>query len=198
MKLAVLFPGIGYHCDKPLLYFSRDIAHNYQYDIRTVPYTGLKKGSHGNLAEAFQLALEQTEEILSDIRWDQYEDILFVSKSLGTAVAAAYAEKYHIKCKNVYYTPLERTFRYHPQPGIAFHGTKDSWADTDVVTLGCREHDIKLHVIENVNHSLETEQDVQQNIVFLKKVMELTEEYISGKECGTGNETYVFGCQGSY
>lgn len=23
MKLAVFFPGIGYHCDKPLLYYSR-------------------------------------------------------------------------------------------------------------------------------------------------------------------------------
>ena len=25
-KLAVLFPGIGYHCDKPLLYYSAKLA----------------------------------------------------------------------------------------------------------------------------------------------------------------------------
>lgn len=26
-KTAVYFPGIGYHCDKPLLYYSRDVAY---------------------------------------------------------------------------------------------------------------------------------------------------------------------------
>lgn len=26
MKLVVCFPGIGYHCDKPLLYYSRKLA----------------------------------------------------------------------------------------------------------------------------------------------------------------------------
>ena len=26
MKAAVFFPGIGYHCDKPLLYYSRKLA----------------------------------------------------------------------------------------------------------------------------------------------------------------------------
>ena len=29
MKLAVIFPGIGYHTDKPLLYYSKKLAlHN--------------------------------------------------------------------------------------------------------------------------------------------------------------------------
>lgn len=28
MKLAVFFPGIGYHCDKPLLYYSRKLVQN--------------------------------------------------------------------------------------------------------------------------------------------------------------------------
>ena len=25
MKIAVFFPGIGYHCDKPLLYYARKL-----------------------------------------------------------------------------------------------------------------------------------------------------------------------------
>lgn len=28
MKLAVFFPGIGYHCDKPLLYYSENWCRN--------------------------------------------------------------------------------------------------------------------------------------------------------------------------
>lgn len=31
-KVVVSFPGIGYHCDKPLLYYGRKIAHEYGYD----------------------------------------------------------------------------------------------------------------------------------------------------------------------
>ena len=29
--IAVFFPGIGYHCDKPLLYFSRGLAREAGY-----------------------------------------------------------------------------------------------------------------------------------------------------------------------
>ena len=31
MKLAVFFPGIGYHCDKPLLYYSRKLVQECGY-----------------------------------------------------------------------------------------------------------------------------------------------------------------------
>ena len=34
MKLAILFPGIGYHTDKPLLYYSKKILKNMDYEIK--------------------------------------------------------------------------------------------------------------------------------------------------------------------
>ena len=37
-KAAVLFPGIGYHTDKPLLYYSKKIAAELGYEIIEVPY----------------------------------------------------------------------------------------------------------------------------------------------------------------
>ncbi len=36
------------------------------------------------MEEAFRCGLEQAEKILQDICWEEYEDILFVSKSIGT------------------------------------------------------------------------------------------------------------------
>ena len=41
MKLAVLFPGIGYHCDKPLLYYAAKLAKAAKYEVLPVSYTGL-------------------------------------------------------------------------------------------------------------------------------------------------------------
>lgn len=39
-KLAVIFPGIGYTADKPLLHYSKRIAANHGYEIRIVDYKG--------------------------------------------------------------------------------------------------------------------------------------------------------------
>ena len=39
-KLAIYFPGIGYHCDKPLLYYSRSLARELGYqECRNISYT---------------------------------------------------------------------------------------------------------------------------------------------------------------
>ena len=49
MKLAVFFPGIGYHCDKPLLYYSRKLVQEYGYEkIVTLNYTYDGKNLRGN------------------------------------------------------------------------------------------------------------------------------------------------------
>ena len=37
-KIAVIFPGVGYHADKPLLYYSKKIASQNGYEIVEVPY----------------------------------------------------------------------------------------------------------------------------------------------------------------
>lgn len=186
MKIAILFPGIGYHCDKPLLYYSGKLAAQYQYEVIKVPYTNLSR----SIPEAFADACSQTENYLKNINWSQYEDILFISKSIGTAVAAAYAQKHDIRCRNIYYTPLAQTFDFAPQFGLVFHGTRDSWAETAVIEKKCQEHRLPLSIIENVNHSLELEpadttapwpvkSDIIQNIRILESVMNLTGQYLA-------------------
>lgn len=186
MKIAILFPGIGYNCDKPLLYYSGKLSIEHQYEVFKVPYTNLSR----SIPEAYADAYAQTEKYLENIEWSEYEDILFISKSIGTAVAAAYAQKHNIHCSNIYYTPLSQTFDFSPQPGIIFHGTNDSWADTADIQEKCQEHHLPLYITENANHSLEIQADnissplcsngiVSQNLHILTNVMELTEQYIA-------------------
>lgn len=175
MKLAVFFPGIGYHCDKPLLYYSEKIARQYRYETIRISYTGLSK----EMEEAFAGALSQTEKCLEGVVWSQYEDILFVSKSIGTIVACAYAEKYNVSCRNIYYTPLEQTFLYGPREGIAFHGTHDPWAQTEMIQLKCRENNLPLHIIEDADHSLEIPDDTARNLSILEDVMKETQSCIT-------------------
>ena len=72
MKLAILFPGIGYHCDKPLLYYAKKLARRYGYTIREVTYGDLPKGAKGDpakLAECRRLGLAAAEAQLADVDW---------------------------------------------------------------------------------------------------------------------------------
>lgn len=179
-KLAVFFPGIGYHCDKPLLYYSKKLAAACGYGIREVPYGGFESGIKGNpekMEAAFRLALAQAEELLGDVEWKEFEELLFVSKSVGTVVAAAFEEKYGLKAKNIFFTPVEQTFLFVRQPGIVFHGNADPWVSTAMVRRACEEMQLPLFLTEGANHSLETG-DVQADLCILQGAMERCRLYM--------------------
>ncbi len=183
MNAAVVFPGIGYHCDKPLLYYSQKIAKGLGFEIIQVPYDGFddKKDIQNHpdgMQKAFAHAEEETEKILQDVDWSQYSSILFISKSIGTVVAAKYAEDHNLHVHHVYYTPVEATFTYmQDKSGIAFTGTKDQWVDYRTVVNGCHKKDVFCQVIEGANHSLETG-EIFQDLGILQKIMKMTLDYI--------------------
>lgn len=180
MKLAVIFPGIGYHVDKPLLFYSKKIAASHGFEIVEVPYGNFRadvKGSPEKMREAFQSALHQSEEMLSKVEFEKYDTILFISKSVGTAVAAEYARRRQIQTKNVYYTPVKESMAFMEQPGIVFHGTADTWARTDELTEFCKAYHYPLYLIGDGDHSLETGH-VLFDINNLRNIMEATEKYI--------------------
>ena len=115
---------------------------------------------------------------------DEYDDILFVSKSIGTAIALAYAGQREIKnVRHILYTPLEETFI--PVKGaansIAFIGSKDPWSDVPKVVDISNSLGIPIHLYENANHSLETD-DTITNLKIIKDVMGKTKAYLRN-EC---------------
>ena len=64
-QLAVLFPGIGYHIDKPLLYYSAKLARARGCDLLAVQYPALPTGLRGHtekIEQAVQTALSAAEE----------------------------------------------------------------------------------------------------------------------------------------
>ena len=184
MKLVVCFPGIGYHCDKPLLYYSRKLAAAAGYDQEiALNYTYRKAGLRGNdaaLREAFDALYVQAETQLATVDWKECDDVLFLSKSIGTAVAAAYARRNGVVCRHALYTPLALTFEFAPQKAIAFLGTADPWSDVDAVAARSRANGTPLHLYAGANHSLETA-DVLGNLDALRDVMRKTQAFVAGE-----------------
>ncbi len=183
-KIAVIFPGIGYHSDKPLLYYSRKLAREAGYEIREVPYKNFPpriRGSEQKMRQALEIAGLQAEDLLADLDFTAYEHILFISKSIGTAVAVHYAARHSLKAFQLMYTPLPETFYLAGEDGIsrlsglAFHGTADPWADTGILTGLAKKFELPLHLTEEGNHSLETG-NALADLKTLSEVMKLSEE----------------------
>lgn len=179
-KLAVIFPGIGYTADKPLLYYSGRLARKYGYQILTVSYPPLPeniKGNSGKMKQAFDLAFAQAEQFLGNVDWNSYGSILFISKSIGTVISAAYAARYDLAVKSILFTPLKDTFSFPLHGSIAFHGTADPWAETDAIQALAGQKEVPLFLTKNANHSLETG-DIQVDLSIIKNTMEHVERFI--------------------
>lgn len=183
-KTAVYFPGIGYHCDKPLLYYSRKIACELGYqNYRNISYAydgGNIRGNERKMREAYEALLLQAESQLADVDWFGFDDVLFVSKSIGTVIAASYAEKRGLRnMRHILYTPLAQTYLFAPEHGIGFIGTADPWSDTDEIIRLSEANRIPLKVYDGCNHSLECD-DTLKNLEFLKDIMGRTREFCMG------------------
>lgn len=180
-KLIIIFPGIGYHCDKPLLYYSRAVARECGYEEcvnLTYSYDGGNiRGNEQKMQMAFEALYAQAEKRLAQVEFGQYEDILFVSKSVGTIIASAYAKKHGINCRHVLYTPLAQTFSFAPERGITFIGTKDPWSNVDEVMSLSRKNNTPIYVYDGTNHSLEAG-DCMGDLDILKDVMEKTRDFL--------------------
>lgn len=196
-RLAVIFPGIGYHSDKPLLYYSKKIAGQHGYEIVEVRFSGLDKSAllgadklptpsavdneaRKKMMEAFGAATREAEEQLAGIDFSGYEDVIFVSKSIGTVAASVYAAREHVSARQVYFTPLEQTFSLVEEGnGLVFFGTKDPFIDTARIEGLCIEKKLTYRIFENGNHSLETG-DLQTDLKNMVDVIEESENYLVG------------------
>ena len=179
-RLAVLFPGIGYHCDKPLLYYSARLARSMGYEVLPVPYAGFPEKVRGDakrMRESLEIAWSQAGELLAGVQWSAYGDILFIGKSIGTIVASRYAREMGLQARSVLLTPLAETFRFAGSDAIAFHGTADPWAETRAIVAACGEKGIPLWLTEGANHSLETG-DVRHDLQTLAQTVDRIDAFI--------------------
>ena len=185
-NLAIFFPGIGYHADKPLLYYSRKLAGEAGYEQIALKYdyqAGNIRGNKEKMEAAFHALYAQAEEQLAGVDFAAYAEVVFVSKSVGTIIASAYAQKLEeagmeATLRHILYTPLEATYTFAPKHAAAFIGTADPWSDVPAVIRMSEAQGVPMHVYEDANHSLETS-DTMRNLQILQDVMAKTREILS-------------------
>ena len=153
------------------------------YEIRILSYTGFPQnvlGDSDKMTECYRIALAQTREMLAGVDWNAYDDIVFISKSVGTSIAAWVAAKSPVRdrIRMVLLTPLEETFTFPLDRAIIFTGTNDPWvgaADSRIPSL-CEKRGLPCVVIPGGNHSLETP-DIDMDIQNLQWIMRETKTF---------------------
>lgn len=188
MKIAVVFPGIGYHTDKPLLYYSKKAAKEAGYEIMDITYSDLPKvtrNDRGDMKAAYEMAYAQAYDQLRFVDFSSCEEVLFIEKSLGTMVGFRFCKDNGLtNVKHMCFTPVSETFKLIDSGnGVIFHGLNDPWCDSSVVYEAYKElqPDYRLLTFENANHSLETG-DVNEDIQIIKHVAELSGRFIFRKK----------------
>ena len=183
-QLALLFPGMGYHKDKPLLYYAAKLASQYGYESMAVSFHDMPRKLRGNaemMRTAMELAVQQSMEQLGAVDLAQYSEVVLIGKSIGTIAAGAFAQSCGRAVRQIWYTPLTGSFTFAPEPGtcIAFLGEADPWSDVAALQQKAAEYHVPLYLYPACNHSLESG-DVMQNLGVLQDVMQKTAQFLRG------------------
>ena len=183
-KIAVIFPGVGYTKDKPLLYYSGKAAVKCGYELKAVSFNGLdwskeKLKNRDFLLDAVDKCLLMTEETLRDFGNISGDKVVFISKSIGTVVANAFAKKMGINPTQICFSPLELIEDFVREGnGELFYGDNDPFADYVSIERIAKEKKLEMHRISGGNHSLETG-DILTDIDNMKDIMSCVFEIIS-------------------
>ena len=175
-NLLVAFPGTGYTCGTGLLAAGLARAKAAGYETLPLDY-GIDFGPVPTFAEAFNLAEAAVRPQLAAVSWARYDDILFLSKSLGTVTAARTLRAlapHSVPIRSLYLTPLADTLAL-VQPGDTVlgmvSGETDRLIDWRAVQTFCAGHGFPFLLCPGVGHGLAAEGDDAGNAAITANVL---------------------------
>ena len=188
MKLAVFFPGIGYSNDMPLLYYTRKMASNLGYDFIKIDYQSIYPITPELLADEERIEkfikkeARDVERRMREVEISRYDEIVFVSKSIGTVIASIYDSAAPFSARHLMFTPLIQAFENHKHSGsLVFYTDADPYQESGEIEDACQKEGVKSVLIENTNHSLETGNTLE-DLERMKLIMNIVKKYLMKKE----------------
>ncbi len=177
-KLLVIFPGRSYSVDKPLLYYAGKVFEDRDYDVVRLHYNYKLKSEKDDIPALIEEAKIHVIKALSKVDFSKYEDVVFISKSMGTALAG-YAELYfNVTARHVYLTPVADALKYISRgKGIVIAGKEDKILDSRKLKIYCVEQDIALKQFEEVGHTLEHPKDMNKTFAILMVIIRMYREF---------------------
>lgn len=172
-KLMVEFPGRNYSTDKPLLYYAGKVFEEKDYEVIRLNYNFKLLGDKDDIEGLIEEAKPYIIKVLDKVDFSEYEDIVFISKSMGTTLAGYFEERYKIKVRHIYLTPVQSALKYMKRGKcIVVAGKNDKILDNRRLKIYCVEQDVALQQFDNVGHSLESD-DINTTFAILMVIVKL-------------------------
>ena len=155
-KVAVLFPGTGYTCERPLL---QRLAERYEqlgYEVIRLHYGGIDFRPIATVADAVD-AVKPIVRAQAAERVAGAADVVLIGKSLGTAAAAWFGAETKANARYVLLTPIPETRPLFDAPErivLAAIGTRDPFWNGEALAALCREKGVRCFLVEGGDHSL--------------------------------------------
>lgn len=155
--VLIAFPGTGYTCKEPLMTACMEKYRAQGYDIVALDYSAIPFREIDTLEEAVERAKELVVQQTQHILFDEYDDVVFLSKSLGTILAGWLAEQLTNPPRQFYLTPVAQALPYVKRNQTVIGmviGTEDKVFDYQIVEGFCKARGIPCRVIDGVGHKL--------------------------------------------
>lgn len=172
-KLVILFPGAGYGLDCPLLYYADFLFETKGYERLHMKYQDILSYVDVPVEDKIELLRQYIWEQVKDVDFGQYQEVVFLSKSVGGTEAGVIAEKLGVNVKQIFLTPVEGSELYLQNDSLVIIGTNDK--AYSLYKKICEEKSVKVLYVDGADHSLEILGEPFTSIHVLEEVMHFIE-----------------------
>ena len=178
--LAVIFPGVNYSCDMPLLYYTARLLGQRNSDVLNL-HTEYSQPEYRSLPAAQRaewISTDATAGVEAALAHREYQKLILIGKSIGTlSLATLIGQEIGAGAITVWLTPLlrhpfmvEAALRFQG-PALFISGTGDDLFEADNLNRIQQASRAESIIIDGANHSLEIPGKMEDSLQVLKQVM---------------------------
>lgn len=160
--IVIAFPGMGYTCQEKLIAACLGKYRSQGYEIVTLDFSEIPFKELGGYQKAFEQAKKAVLQQVKEIHFQEYADVVFLSKSFGTICAGWLAQQLAIFPRHLFLTPLPETLPFVKEDTkvtAMVIGTEDGFMDPEQLSVFCARQAIPCLVVKGVGHSLKNHED---------------------------------------
>lgn len=178
-KLLIAFPGRGYTCETGLLAAGLRRAEAAGWAGLPLAYPGIDFGAYPNLSDSYDAVESVLRPQLAGLDWAAFREVVFLSKSLGTVMAARALRRWvpaGVAVRSLYLTPLADTLPLvRPDDAVLgmVSGEVDRYIDWHTVRDFCAAHGFPFLLCPGVGHRLARPDDAAGNAAIEARVFAL-------------------------
>jgi len=189
-EVALIFPGLAYNSNMPLLHYSIETILTSGINVLTVDYDYSNNPEFLKQVQSTRSdwLIEDVESAFNVITEEENQKVVCLTgKSLGT-IALGHLLETHEElrdAKTIWLTPLiknpqllEQMLKYM-KDAVLVIGTEDPQYDRDTVDRLNASTQLSGIIIDGANHSLEIEGDVTQSLRVLMQIVAILQQFLA-------------------